>query len=235
MDQNQTWNVGMSQAQVSERNFLSTVYLWMSLGLMMTGFVAMWLAVHPHVVIQLMRNSLLFFTLVIVQFGIVIALSSAIGRMGAGTATFWFGVYALLNGVIFSSIFLVYTAVSIASTFFVTAGTFAAFSLYGYSTKKDLGAIGGYLTMALIGLVLASLVNLFFHNSFFYWVSTYAGVLIFVGLTAYDTQRLKRLHQQGFQSGEALQKTALLGALILYLDFINLFLFLLRLFGRQRD
>lgn len=227
-------SLSLSQAQVSERNFLSAVYFWMAAGLAMTGFVAWWTASNPQLLMGIMRHPILMLGLVLAQLGMVFWLSTSIMKISAGTATFGFGLYALLNGVLFSSIFLIYTSVSIATTFLVTAGTFAAVSLYGFTTKKDLSSVGNLCFMALIGLIIASLVNAFFANPILYWVVTYAGILIFVGLTAYDTQRLKEIHAQGFQSQEGLQKMALLGALHLYLDFINLFLLMIRVTGRRR-
>jgi FtsH-binding integral membrane protein len=145
-----------------------------------------------------------------------------------------FLLYAILNGLTMSVIFLVYTSESIASTFYITAGTFAAMSLYGYYTKKDLTSIGNMAMMALIGIIIASIVNMFFHNEMMYWIITYLGLAIFVGLTAYDTQKLKQIGSNGFEYEESMEKIAILGALTLYLDFINLFLFLLRIFGGRK-
>ena len=199
------------------------------------GVVAWALAQNPAAVIALMRNPFAFWMIVLAQFGLVIWLSAGIMGMSLMTATAAFSVYATLNGVIFSTIFLAYTGASIASTFFVTAGTFAGISVYGFTTKRDLTSIGSMSMMALWGIIIASLVNIFFKNPVIYWFISYLGVAVFVGLTAYDTQRLKRIHEQGLQSGELLGKMALLGALALYLDFINLFLMLLRIFGRQRN
>ncbi len=235
MNTNETLNLGLSREAVSERSFLSQVYLWMSMALALTGIVAFGFAQNPAVVANLMRSGIAFFVIIIAQLGLVFWLSAGIMRMSLTAATVAFSVYSFLNGLIFSTLFLVYTGSSIASTFFVTAGTFAAVSLYGYTTKRDLTSIGSFLFMALIGMIIASIVNMFLKSPAMYWILTYAGVAIFVGLTAYDTQRLKRIHEQGFQSGEMLSKMALLGALALYLDFINLFLLLLRVMGRQRS
>jgi FtsH-binding integral membrane protein len=170
----------------------------------------------------------------LVQLGLVFWLSSQILNLSVTTATIGFSIYATLNGVLFSTIFLVYTGASIASTFVVTAGMFGAISLYGFTTKKDLSSVGSFCFMALIGLILASIVDWFFRSPFLYWVITYAGIAIFIGLTAWDTQALKQIHQQGFSSESAMKKIALLGALKLYLDFINLFLLLLRILGSRR-
>jgi FtsH-binding integral membrane protein len=160
-------------------------------------------------------------------------LSEAVQRMSANTATFVFLMYALVNGLTLSVIFLVYTLGSIASTFFVTAATFGVMSAYGYFTKTDLTKMGNILFMALIGLIIASLVNIFLNNSTLYWIITYAGVLIFVGLTAYDTQKIKEMNIIGNEGTEEDQKEAIMGALTLYLDFINLFLYLLRILGNR--
>ena len=230
----ENFELGLSRAEASERSFLSQVYFWMAMGLGLTGFVAWWAALTPNLVLGLARNPILLILLIGAQVGLVFWLSSQIARLSLMTATIGFSVYATLNGILFSSIFLIYTASSIASTFLVTAGTFGAVSLYGFTTRRDLTGAGSFLFMALIGLILASIVNWFFRNPVFYWIVTYAGIAIFIGLTAYDTQKLKLIHQQGFESGEVLKKIALLGALSLYLDFINLFLLLLRVMGRRR-
>jgi FtsH-binding integral membrane protein len=233
MSQDPSLGIGLSKSEVSERSFLSQVYLWMSLGLLMTGFVAAWIAFTPVLAANLLNGGM-FFILMLVQIGIVLWLSSQIMNLSVTVATIGFSVYATLNGVLLSSIFLVYTGASIASTFLVTAGMFGAISAYGFITKRDLSSVGSFCFMALIGVILASIVNLFFRNPAFYWILTYASIAIFVGLTAYDTQRLKQIYHQGFSSESTMKKIALLGALALYLDFINLFLLLLRIFGRRR-
>jgi len=145
-----------------------------------------------------------------------------------------FLIYAVLNGLTMSIIFLIYTSNSIATTFYVTAGTFGAMRLYGYYTKKDLTSLGNMAMMALIGIIIASIVNMFLQNDMMYWIITYLGVAVFVALTAYDTQKLKELGSRGFTNDESMEKTSILGALTLYLDFINLFLFLLRIFGSRK-
>lgn len=235
MSTNDTLNVSLSREAASERSFMSQVYLWMAMALALTGVVAFGFAQNPNVVVNLMRSGVAFFVIIIAQLGLVFWLSAGIMKMSLTTATVAFSVYSFLNGLIFSTLFLVYTGSSIASTFFVTAGTFAAVSLYGFTTKRDLTSIGSFLFMALIGMIIASIVNMFLKSPAMYWILTYAGVAIFVGLTAYDTQRLKRIHEQGIHSGEMLSKMALLGALALYLDFINLFLLLLRIMGNRRN
>jgi FtsH-binding integral membrane protein len=155
-------------------------------------------------------------------------------RMSAAAATGWFLFYAFLNGLTLSVIFVIYTAASIAGTFFVTAATFGAMSLYGYYTKRDLTKLGSLLMMALIGLILASVVNWFFNNPVLYWITTYAGILIFVGLVAYDTQKIKNMNIIGNEGTEEDHKEAIMGSLALYLDFINLFLYMLRLLGDRK-
>jgi len=173
--------------------------------------------------------------LILVELALVMGLSWGLSRMSAAVATGGFILYSALSGVTLAAIFLVYTTESIASTFLVTASVFGAMSLYGYTTQRDLTSWGSFLFMALIGLIIASLVNIFLQSTAIYWVTTYAGVLIFVGLTAYDTQKLKRLSSTiNERDTETFQKMVILGALTLYLDFINLFLYLLRLLGKRR-
>ena len=234
MSQDPSFGMGLSRTEASERGFLSQVYLWMAMGLLLTGFVAAWVAFTPVLAAHLLSGGL-FFIIALVQIGIVFWLSSQILNLSIMTATIGFGIYATLNGILFSSLFLVYTGTSIASTFLVTAGMFGAISFYGFATKQDLSSVGSFCFMALIGVILASLVNWFFKSPAIYWILTYASIAIFVGLTAYDTQRLKRIHQEGFTSEGVMKKVALLGALALYLDFINLFLLLLRILGRNRE
>lgn len=235
MNPEKTFGIELNRAEASERSFMSQVYLWMAMGLFITAAVAWGVSNNPSLVATLFRNQFLMFALVIGQLGLVWWLSASIMRISVSAATIGFSVYATLNGVIFSSIFLVYTYASIASTFLVTALTFTAISVYGFTTKKDLTSIGSFCFMALIGLIIASLVNMFLKSAAFDYVLSYIGVAIFIGLTAWDTQQLKRIHEQGFGAGEMLQKVSLMGALKLYLDFINLFLLLLRIMGRRRD
>ncbi len=217
-----------------QTGFLSRVYNWMGLGLATTAVVSLMTASSPSLLNLIFGNQFVFFGLIIAQLGLVMALSAAIGRMQATTATLMFFVYSALNGLTLSAIFLAYTSASIASTFFVTAGTFGVMSVYGYTTKRDLTSWGSFLFMGLIGVILASLVNLFLKSEAIYWVITYAGVIVFVGLTAYDTQQLKAMALQGFGDEETERKGAVIGALRLYLDFVNLFLMLLNIFGRRR-
>ena len=218
----------------AQGEFIRRVYNWMGLGLALTALVALYTASSHALLSLILGNSLVFFGLIIGQLGLVILLSAAINRLQASTAVLLFFVYSALTGLTLSVIFLAYTRASIASTFFVTAGTFAVMSFYGYTTQRDLTSWGSFLFMGLIGIILASVVNIFLHNETIYWVVTYAGILIFVGLTAYDTQTLKAMAQAGFADEEVERKSAVMGALRLYLDFINLFLMLLRVMGDRR-
>lgn len=210
------------------------VYVWMSLALIITGITAYGVASSPGLITAFYTNQMLMWGVIIAEFALVFALSAALNRLSLSVATLLFVVYSVLNGVMFSSIFLVYTMSSVANVFFITAGTFAAMAAYGYFTKSDLTTLGKYLLMALIGLVIATVVNIFVGSSMLSLVISYAGVLIFVGLTAYDSQKIKQMLAQQVDADETAQKVALLGALTLYLDFINLFLYLLRLLGNRR-
>jgi len=209
---------------------LWVTYRWMTLGLATTGLVALVVAHSPSTLELLLGNRILFYGILLGQLGLVIALSSMASRVSTPVAALLFFAYAGLTGVTFSTLFLVYTESSIAATFFVTAGAFAGLSAVGLFTKRDLGAIGRFAIFALIGVILAMVVNIFLHSSGLDLVITIAGVLLFAGLTAYDTQRLKEI----FRRGETAANLPLVGALTLYLDFINMFLFLLRIFGNRR-
>jgi FtsH-binding integral membrane protein len=211
------------------------VYTWMALALALTGLTAFYCAHNTNIVYAIVTNQLLFWGLIIAEFAAVIYLTARIERMSFATAGIVFLVYSVLNGVLFSTIFLAYTMGSIASTFFITAGTFGAMSLVGYFIKKDLSAIGRFLMMALIGLIIATVVNIFIQSSGLMWICTYVGVLIFSGLTAYDTQKIKQMFlMHGAEMNESTMKLALMGSLTLYLDFINLFIYLLRIFGDRK-
>jgi FtsH-binding integral membrane protein len=223
-----------AQATALRNGVMQRVYAWMTAGLLLTGAVAMFVAGSPALTSIIFGNPFLFFGLFIVQIAAVIGLSAGINRMSPAAATAIFIGYAALNGLTLSAIFLAYTTESIAGTFFATAGTFGAVSAYGYFTKRDLSGMGSFLFMALIGLLLATVVNIFWANSTLYWIITYAGVLIFVGLTAWDTQKIKRMAAQVNDETSA-GRLAVLGALTLYLDFINLFLYLLRILGGRRN
>ena len=214
--------------------FLSRVYAWMCGALLITAIVSVYVAMNGSLIHMVMDTRAVFIGLLVAEFGLVVLLSALIGRMPYVLAMAVFVLYAALNGMTLSVIFMAYTASSVGTAFFVTAGTFGAMSLYGYVTKRDLTTVGSLCFMALIGLILASVVNLFLGNETVYWITTYAGILIFVGLTAYDTQKIKQMNVAGMEDSEFARKAAILGALTLYLDFINLFLMILRIFGRRR-
>ncbi len=210
------------------------VYVWMTLALVLTGITAYGVASSPGLMMTIFQTPAIMWGLIIAELAIVIAISAAINRLSLTTATLLFVLYSVLNGATLSLIFAVYTMSSIANVFFITAGTFGVMAAYGYFTKRDLSSWGKLLLMALIGLIIATLVNVFLvKSSGFDLILSYAGVLIFVGLTAYDTQKIKQMLAMQTDMGEGAQKVALLGALSLYLDFINLFLYLLRIFGRR--
>jgi hypothetical protein len=209
------------------------VYVWMTLALAITGLTAYGVATSPGILQTIYGNSSVMWGIAIAELILVITVSSAINRLSLSVATLLFVLYSVLNGALFSSIFLVYTASSIATVFFITAGTFAAMALIGYTTKTDLSSMGKILLMALIGMIIATVVNLFVKSTGLDLIISYIGVLVFVGLTAYDSQKIKQMLLQAPDAGEGAQKVALLGALSLYLDFINLFLYLLRIFGRR--
>ena len=209
------------------------VHVWMTLALVITGVTAYGVATSPGIQMAIMTNKLLFWGLIIAEFGLVIGITAAINRLSLTTATLLFVLYSVINGATLSFIFLIYTMASIASVFFITAGTFAVMALIGYTTKKDLTSMGKILFMALIGIIIATVVNIFLKSTGLEMIVSYLGVLIFVGLTAYDSQKIKQMLLMAPDAGEGAQKIALLGALTLYLDFINLFIYLLRIFGRR--
>ena len=212
-----------------------SVYVWMTLALAITGFVALYVAKSYTLLNVMVQNNILFWGLLIAEVALVMYLSARIHRISFTTATVLFIAYSILNGVTMSILFMVYTMSSIATTFFVTAGTFGATALYGYVTKKDLTRIGSLCIMGVIGLIIASLVNLFLHNSMMDLIISYIGVLLFVGLTAYDSQKIKRLLSgDDIEVNETSQKIALMGSLTLYLDFINLFIYLLMILGDRK-
>ena len=214
--------------------FLPKVYGWMTAGLALTAIVAALTLSSLQFMNLIFGNKLIFYGLIFGELGLVIALSAAINKISSTTATLLFLGYSALNGVTFASIFLLYTSSSIASTFFVAAGTFAAMSIFGTVTKRDLTSWGSFFFMGLVGIIIASVVNIFLQNEMIYWIISYVGVFVFVGLTAYDTQKLKRIGEAGFDNEESRKKASILGALTLYLDFINLFLMLLRVMGNRR-
>ena len=229
MNDSQWNNQSQAYPQESVQSFIQRVYQWMAAGLALTGWVALWASGNMAVMKALSGGAL--FILMLAELGLVFWLSAFVTRISPMAAVVGFCVYSALNGLTLSFIFLIYTGASIASTFFITAGTFAAVSVFGWVTKSDLSSMGGFFMMGLIGIILGSVVNFFFQSPVLYWILTYAGLAVFIGLTAYDTQRLKEIHQSGTAATDQL---AILGALRLYLDFINMFLLLLRLFGRKR-
>ena len=211
---------------------MKQVYMKMFLALLVTGFVSMWAASSDLFISIIFDKPSILWVLCGVEILLVIAISSAINKISSAMATALFFIFAIVNGLSLAPIFLIYTGESIASTFFITAATFGAMSLYGYFTKADLSKIGSILVMALIGLIICSIVNIFMESETMYWIISGAGVLIFIGLTAWDTQKIK---QMAIAMPDATNgKLATIGALSLYLDFINLFIYLLRFMGNRR-
>ena len=210
------------------------VYTWMTLALAITGMTAYYVATNETLFYTIIGNKLFFYGLLIAELGLVFGVSAAIDRLSLLTATLLFILYSVINGATMSVIFMAYTASSIATVFFITAGTFGTMALIGYTTKADLSSIGKLLFMALIGLIIATVVNIFLRNDAITMVLSYVGVIIFIGLTAWDSQKIKQMLMLAPDGGEVAQKVALMGALTLYLDFINLFIYLLRIFGKRR-
>ena len=224
-----------SYERSAQLSLFRQVYLWMAMALVITGFMAMLVAESPTLLSLIFSSKLTFFGLIIAELALVWYLSARIDRISFTTATLMFIIYSLLNGAMLSSVFLLYTASSIASTFFITAGTFGVMCVYGYLTKRDLTSLGNLCLMAVIGLIIAGLVNLFLQSSLMSLIVSGIGVLVFVGLTAYDSQKIKRmLLQEGLEVNDSPRKIALLGSLPRYLDFITLFLSLLRFLGDRR-
>lgn len=211
------------------------VYLWMTLALMITGITAAGVANSPNILALIYSSQVVMWGIIIAEFGLVIYISARLEKLSLSTATTLFALYSILNGVMLSSIFLLYSTAIISKVFFITAGTFGVTALYGYATKKDLSSLGNILFMALIGLVIATIVNVFMKSAMFDLILSYIGVIIFVGLTAWDSQKIKHMMMVQQNADESAQRLALIGALSLYLDFINLFLYLLRIFGRSND
>lgn len=224
------------QMKVSEAfpALMRKVYTWMTLALAITGMTAYYVATNETLMTSILTNKVLFYGLIIAEFGVVLGVSAAIGRLSALTATLLFILYSVINGATLSIIFLAYTASSIATVFFITAGTFAAMALIGYTTKTDLSSMGKIMFMALIGLIIATVVNIFLKSEGLTMILSYVGVIVFVGLTAWDTQKIKNMLMMAPDEGETAQKMALLGALTLYLDFVNLFIYMLQIFGKRR-
>ncbi|WP_212773868.1 Bax inhibitor-1/YccA family protein [Polycladomyces abyssicola] len=225
------YNTGTNVA-VAQQRFVMKVFGWMFAGLSLTGIIGLLLVANPDVYLYFNQNPLVFYGILGAEILLLFLLPSILHRISAFTATFFFFLYAALNGINFSLIIAPYTGVTIVYTFFVTAGIFGIFALYGYLTKRDLSSLGNLLFFALLGLILATIVNIFMDNSILDTVILYAGILIFVGLTAYDIQRIKQMYVAG--GDEEVTKAAIIGALALYLDFINLFYYFLRLIG-DRD
>ena len=224
-----------ARAQVQVNEFIRSVYNWMAIGLGLTGVVAFYVSNSETLMKLIFGNQIIFFGLIIGELVLVFTISARVHKMQASTATYLFVLYAALNGATRSAIFLIYTSSSITSTFFICAATFVASSIYGMVTKRDLTSMGQFMFMGLIGIVIASVVNLFVRSSGMSLIVSYIGVVVFVGLTAYDTQKLRTMalsQPDGLDSG-TVRKGAILGALTLYLDFINLFLMLLRILGNR--
>ena len=224
-----------TDSQILVNTFIRSVYNWMAIGLGLTGFVAFYVSNNETLLRLIFGNRLIFFGLIIGTLALVFTISARVHKMQASTATAMFVIYAILNGATLSFVFLVYTSASITSTFFICAATFVACSIYGMTTKRDLTSFGGFLAMGLIGIIIASVVNMFIRSSGMSLIISYIGVFVFVGLTAYDTQKLKNMamsQPDGLEAG-VIRKGAIIGALSLYLDFINLFLMLLRILGNR--
>ncbi len=229
-------STAFNNVEIRENKILKNVYLWMSLALTLTGLVSLAVVNNTNLLIAIISNRVLFFGLIIGEFALVAFLSTRIFKMSVKTAVISFTAYSILNGITLSVIFLAYTRASIANAFFVSAGTFFAVSIYGLTTKRNLSGIGHYLFMGLIGIIIASVVNFFLQLEGLRMLISYAGVAVFIGLTAYDTQKIKKWNSQ---LGENISESefirfSILGALHLYLDFINLFLFMLRILGRRK-
>jgi len=228
-------SIAFSQADEEIKAFIVKVYHWMTVGLVTTGAVAWSMSQFPDVIHQLLNMRLLFYGLLIAELAAVVWLSGWVHQMSVTTASVVFFLYAAMNGVTISLIFLIYTKSTIFNAFFITAGTFGFMSVYGYVTKTDLGSLGNLCFMGLIGIILASVANWFIRSSQFDWIITYIAVLVFVGLTAYDTQKIKGMYVHANEGTEEETKEAIFGALRLYLDFINLFLQILKIMGKRRD
>lgn len=238
----QTLSVQQTQTQVRVNTFIRSVYNWMAIGLALTGFVAFYVS-HSEAMLGLLfevvgnqlRPTMLFYGLIIGELALVFSLASRVSKIQASTATALFVLYAALNGATLSSIFLIYTQSSITSVFFICAATFIACSIYGMITKRDLTSMGQFMFMGLIGIIIASVVNFFIQSSGMSLIISYIGVIVFVGLTAYDTQKLKTmaLTQPADLDAGVVRKGAIIGALTLYLDFINMFIFMLHIFGAR--
>ncbi|PKH20967.1 hypothetical protein CIG19_17415 [Enterobacterales bacterium CwR94] len=228
-------NTIVSQSGSRLQTYMAQVYGWMTCGLLLTAFVAWYAAGSERILQFVFQSQMTFFGLIIAQLALVVVLSMFVHKISGTLATGLFMLYSALTGLTMASIFIVYTQSSIAGTFVVAAGMFGAMSFWGYTTKRDLSGMGSMLFMALIGIVLASLVNIWLKSPALMWAVTYIGVVVFVGLTAYDTQKLKNIGEQiDTRDSDNMRRYSIMGALTLYLDFINLFLMLLRIFGNRR-
>ncbi|MEA1969466.1 MAG: Bax inhibitor-1/YccA family protein [Thermodesulfobacteriota bacterium] len=229
--------IGNAHALVKVNSFIKSVYNWMAIGLALTACTALYVSNSETMLQLIFGNQLVFFGMIFGELGLVFYLSSRVQKMQASTATVLFVLYSILNGATLSCVFLMYTSASIVSTFFVCALTFGACSVYGMVTKRDLTSLGGFMIMGLFGIIIATVVNLFIQSSAMTMIISYIGVVVFIGLTAYDTQKLKQmaLTLPDNASGAMVRKGTIMGALTLYLDFINLFIMLLHIFGISRD
>ncbi len=225
----------LSRADIENQHYITKVFGWMSAALVVTGLVAMYTASNLPLANFIFGHPLLFIVMLFLEFIMVAYLVIAIEKMSVTTGRLTFLAYSALNGLTLASVFLVFTTESLAMTFYITAGTFALMSFYGFTTKKDLTSIGNLCIMSLLGIIMATFINMFLNNSIVNLVTAYIGVLVFVGLIAYDTQKIKKLNIIGNEETDEDKKEAIIGALTLYLDFINLFLMLLRIFGKRRD
>ncbi|OFZ67574.1 MAG: hypothetical protein A2328_09425 [Bdellovibrionales bacterium RIFOXYB2_FULL_36_6] len=230
-------SLSQSSVLVKTNSFIRSVYNWMAIGLALTGFTAYYVAQNETLMQLIFGTPGLLMILIIAELGFVFFLSARIQKVEASTATALFVVYSILNGITLSFIFITYTSASIVSTFLICSITFLACSVYGMITKKDLTSLGGFMFMGLIGIIIASIVNIFLKSSGMQMIISYIGVIVFIGLTAYDTQKLKNMAVTipDSATGAMIRKGAIMGALTLYLDFINLFIMLLRIFGGNRD
>lgn len=232
--ENQQRQLTEDQIKIEQANFIAKVYGWMCAALVVTGLTAWYVAQTEELILALLSNKFLFYGLLIGEVLLVGYISKALPTMNVMMAKALFFLYAMANGLTLSLIFVIFTASSIASSFFITAGTFAVMSIYGYFTKSDLTSMGRILMMGLIGLIIASIVNIFMQSTMMHWIISYVGVFIFTGLIAYDTQKIKEMNIIGNEGTDEDTKESLMGALTLYLDFINLFLYILRIFGDRK-
>ena len=226
--------ISQTAIESAQQRFVTKVFWWMAVALATTGGISFYIMANPELLATVLRSPGTVMVLIVAELGLVVALSAAINRLSATAATALFFLYAALNGLTLTVVFAAYTMESLATAFFVAAGTFVAMGIYGLTTGRDLTSVGNLAAMGLVGVILASVVGIFFPHSMINTVTAYAGVLVFVGLTAYDAQKIKRMGPLLAEGSDAERKGAILGALALYLDFINLFLMMLRIFGRRR-